>query len=241
VPGARLVLLLAAASLAIAALLAPQAGAGESSLEAPRLGSLAGKRSAATAAAGIRARATRPARRAKRAHRRRARVRKSARRRGSWGHVPAWLKAADPFATGDPSAPQPPGATPPGPAPPDPGTPQPPAPPPPSCGTAAGARMGEWYLKPSRTTLCVGQVTIEAQNYGQDPHDMRLQRENGPELASWPELAPGSPGGVLARKVTLTAGRYTLYCSLTGGTPPGTPGESHAAAGMTATLTVVAP
>jgi hypothetical protein len=46
---------------------------------------------------------------------------------------------------------------------------------------------------------------------------------------------------VLGKKVTMTPGRYTLYCSLVGGTPPGTPGESHAAAGMTATLTIVAP
>ena len=61
------------------------------------------------------------------------------------------------------------------------------------------------------------------------------------EIAAWPELGPGSPGGVLAKKVTLTTGRYTLYCTLVGGTPPGTPGESHAAAGMTATLTIVAP
>ena len=67
------------------------------------------------------------------------------------------------------------------------------------------------------------------------------QHEGGPEVASWPELGPGSPGGVLAKKVTLTPGRYTLYCTLVGGTPPGTPGESHAAAGMTATLTIVAP
>ncbi len=185
-------------------------------------------------------------------HRARAlRVRKRARRRGSWGHVPAWLRVAYPFnpaaaslpapAAGVPApAPDAPGAPPLGAPAPAPALPPPPAPPPSGCGTAVGAREGEWYVTLTRATACAGQVTIEAQNYGEDPHDLRIQRENGPELASWPVLGPGGPGGVLAKKVTLTTGRYTLYCTLLGGTPPGTPGESHAAAGMTATLTIVA-
>ena len=59
--------------------------------------------------------------------------------------------------------------------------------------------------------------------------------------AAPPHLAPGKPGGVEAKQLTLTPGTYELYCSLTGGTPPGTPGDSHAAAGMNATITVVAP
>jgi len=180
------------------------------------------------------------------AARRALRVRKRARRRGSHGHVPAWLKVVDPFATPAPgNAPQTPGTPEPGtpqtPGSPDPGTTPGTPPSTPACGAATGARESEWYVKPSRTTLCAGQVTIEAQNYGQDPHDLRLSHDNGAQVASWPELAPGNPGGVLAKKVTLAPGRYTLYCSLIGGTPPGTPGESHAAAGMTATITVVAP
>ena len=62
-----------------------------------------------------------------------------------------------------------------------------------------------------------------------------------PRSPRGPSSRPAVPAGVLAKKVTLAPGRYTLYCSLLGGTPPGTPGESHAAAGMTATLTVIAP
>ncbi len=176
---------------------------------------------------------------------RRVRKRKRSQRRAS-GHIPAWVLAAGAFTTpapGTPPAPGAPGApgTPP-PAPTPPGTTPPsPPPPPPTCGRAVGAREGEWFVTLSRTTACSGQITVEAQNYGTDPHDLRLQREGGPEVESWPELGPGSPGGVLAKKVTLTPGRYTLYCTLVGGTPPGTPGESHAAAGMTATLTIVTP
>ena len=56
-----------------------------------------------------------------------------------------------------------------------------------------------------------------------------------------PHLAPGSPGGIESKQLTLAAGTYELYCSLSGGTPAGTPGDSHAAAGMTTTITVVAP
>ena len=44
---------------------------------------------------------------------------------------------------------------------------------------------------------------------------------------------PASPAGSSRKQLTLTPGTYELYCSLTGGTPPGTPGDSHAAAGMT--------
>ena len=175
--------------------------------------------------------------------RRAARVRKRARSR-RWGHVPAWVLIAGAFAAPAPGttpAPVPtdPGTT----TPPDPGTTPPGTTPPatPTCNRAVGAREGEWFVTLSRTKLCSGLVTIEAQNYGTDAHDLRIQHEGGPQVETWPELAPGSPGGVLAKKVTLTPGRYTLYCSLVGGTPPGTPGESHAAAGMTATLTIVAP
>ena len=188
------------------------------------------------AATGASASARKPGARRVRA----PRVRKRPRRLR--GHIPAWLLVADPFTTPAPGSPPTTGA-PPAPAPvtPPPGTTPPVTPPPPTCGTAVGAREGEWFVTLSRATACAGTVTVEAQNYGSDPHDLRLQRENGPEVASWPELGPGSPGGVLAKKVTLAVGRYTLYCTLVGGTPAGTPGESHAAAGMTTTLTIVAP
>ena len=99
---------------------------------------------------------------------------------------------------------------------------------------AAGRRARGWVSGTSRSrasTVCTGQVTIEAQNYGQDPHDMRLQRENGPEVASWPELGPGSPGGVLGQEGHADAGPLHALLHADGGTPPGTPGESHAAAG----------
>jgi hypothetical protein len=176
---------------------------------------------------------------ARRGERRRLVIRK---RRGR-AHVPPWPAPAAPVP-GAVAAPAPAGPQAPAPAPP-PGGGGPAPPPAPTCGTAVGARETEWAVTLSRSRLCAGQVTVEAQNWGQDAHDLWLQPEGGAPLwkfgEAYPHLAPGSPGGVESRKLTLAPGRYTLFCSLTGGTPPGTPGDSHAAAGMTATFTVITP
>lgn len=179
-------------------------------------------------------------------------------RRTRHGHVPAWVLRPGPLPGSPAVAPglggaQPggavPGTSPGAPAggtttggtPPDGGTT-------PTCGVAAGARESEWAVVLSRTKLCAGKVTIEAQNWGQDPHDLWLAPKNGEPLWKFgeapPHLAPGTgkaPGGIESHQLTLAPGTYELYCSLTGGTPPGTAGDSHAAAGMTATITVVAP
>jgi hypothetical protein len=97
----------------------------------------------------------------------------------------------------------------------------------------------------SRTKLCAGTVTVEAQNWGEDAHDMWIAPKDGPTLWKFgeapPHLAAGKPGGIESKQLTLTPGTYELYCSLTGGTPAGTPGDAHSAAGMNATITVVAP
>jgi hypothetical protein len=109
-----------------------------------------------------------------------------------------------------------------------------------ACRYAVGAQESEWQVRLSRTSVCAGTVTIEAQNWGDDPHDLWLVREDGAgEAVTWPELAPGRPGGVMSRRATLAPGRYRLLCTLVGGQPA--PYGSHAEAGMTATLTVTAP
>lgn len=192
-----------------------------------------------------------PARRVRRVPRKRRR-----------GHVPAWVLRpgalpgsravpglAPPAAgVGTPATVTTPGGTTPAP-----GTgttpPTDPGPGPgPTCGVAVGARESEWQVRLSRTRLCAGKVTIEAQNWGQDPHDLWIAPQGGAPLWKFgeapPHLAPGTPGapgGIESKQLTLSPGTYELFCSLSGGTPVGTPGDSHAAAGMTATITVVAP
>jgi plastocyanin len=79
----------------------------------------------------------------------------------------------------------------------------------------------EFSLTLSRPVVGAGQVTIEFRNYGEDPHDLVV----GPAGPSWAELGPG---GVQAKKVTLSPGSYTLLCAI----------ETHEQLGMKATLKV---
>ena len=61
----------------------------------------------------------------------------------------------------------------------------------------------------------------------EDPHDLWLVRENGTGAAAY--LFGKTPAGEVVRTTfPLSAGRWTLFCSLTG----------HQAAGMRSTLTV---
>ena len=180
------------------------------------------------------------------------------RRRVAAAHVPVRLlprpdpsiPALLPADTTLPATPVSPGGSDPSPLPPS-GSPPPgvPADPPvtPACKSTVSARLAEWSITLSRLSVCSGPVTVQAQNYGSDPHDMWLQRTDGSGVTTkWePSLAAasgtGGPGGVATKAVTMTPGTYQLFCSLTGGTPSGTPRASHDAAGMHATLTVIAP
>ena len=237
---------------AAVALLAGVAGAAStgpaSAAAAPGERPVADAVAARTSSSSDRSRRSRgPARRVRRVPRK---------RRG--GHVPAWVLRpgalpgslavpglAPPGAgLGTPATVTPPATTPP----PGGGTTPPPGPGTgtgPTCGVAVGARESEWEIRLSRSRLCAGTVTVEAQNWGQDAHDLWISPQGGAPLWKFgeaaPHLAPGNPGGIESKQLTLTPGTYELFCSLVGGTPPGTPGGSHAAAGMTATLTVVAP
>lgn len=91
-----------------------------------------------------------------------------------------------------------------------------------------GVKAVEWAYTLSRPELQAGEVVIELNNQGEDPHNLNLQLadESGPELS----LATIGPGGQSKGKFDVPAGEYRLWCSLDG----------HEAAGMSATL-VVAP
>ena len=70
-----------------------------------------------------------------------------------------------------------------------------------------------------------GDALIEVDNFGEDEHDLRLQRVGSPRVASTPVVGAGGRA-TLATK--LAPGRYVLFCSL----------ADHRARGMRAVLTV---
>jgi plastocyanin len=96
-------------------------------------------------------------------------------------------------------------------------------------GGAAPARMQvvahEFSFSLSRTHLRAGSAVIELANFGQDPHDLRLQRIGARHIAGTSVVAPGSRAELA---VKLVPGRYSLWCSV----------ADHRARGMRATLIV---
>jgi plastocyanin len=89
----------------------------------------------------------------------------------------------------------------------------------------------EMCLQPTRSSVPAGPVTVEFSNHGEDPHTLRLSKAGGSDapFAIPADLAADvPPAGVQRRTFTLTAGTWTLFCSLSG----------HEAAGMQAGLTV---
>jgi plastocyanin len=96
-------------------------------------------------------------------------------------------------------------------------------------GGAAPVRMQvvarEFSFSLSRMHLKPGSAVIELANFGQDPHDLRLQRIGARHIAGTPVVAPGSRAELA---VKLLAGRYSLWCSV----------ADHRARGMRATLIV---
>ena len=84
----------------------------------------------------------------------------------------------------------------------------------------------EYSLTLSRTQLPAGAAIVELQNNGEDPHDLRLQRNGGgPELGIG-ELEPGNYANLDVR--LKRASSYQLWCSL----------PNHRERGMEATLRV---
>lgn len=103
-------------------------------------------------------------------------------------------------------------------APPSPANPAPPA--------RLGVVAREWSLTLSRATLVAGPAKIELQNFGEDAHNLRIERTDG---TGTPLDVPETEAGErTAAAGTLPAGEYKVYCALPG----------HEAAGMHARLSV---
>jgi hypothetical protein len=119
-------------------------------------------------------------------------------------------------------------------APPTPGTPVPapvptpiptPVPtPPPALPSRTSVDLTEWRVTPSYLALRAGEVEFNAANLGEDDHDFSVRDAAAAHLVTVP-LGPGQSDTV---RLPLTAGIYTLYCSLPG----------HEQLGMRADITV---
>ncbi len=82
----------------------------------------------------------------------------------------------------------------------------------------------EYGFTLSRPKVDAGPSIIQLYNYGEDPHDLKLQRAGGRTISELGEVGPGDTGRLdlkLRRK-----SRYALWCSIPG----------HAELGMVATL-----
>jgi uncharacterized cupredoxin-like copper-binding protein len=99
----------------------------------------------------------------------------------------------------------------------------PPAPPLP---TSLAVDEGEWKVVPSQRLVAAGPVTLRVYNRGEDDHDLTVVDASGGERSVY--LEPGASGTL---QVTLTPGRWKLYCSLFAGSP-----DSHEAQGMAAVI-----
>ena len=83
----------------------------------------------------------------------------------------------------------------------------------------------EYSFALSRTQVRAGRSVIELANFGQDPHDLRLQRVGARHIAGLGAVAPGIRADL---SLKLAPGRYLLWCSV----------ANHRALGMRAALVV---
>ena len=84
----------------------------------------------------------------------------------------------------------------------------------------------EYSFGLSRNVVRSGPAVIELANFGQDPHDLRLQRAGARHKAGLGVVAPGGRAELSLKN--LPPGRYSLWCSV----------ANHRALGMRATLVV---
>ncbi len=83
----------------------------------------------------------------------------------------------------------------------------------------------EFWFALSRSKVTEGPAIVELVNFGEDPHDLRLQRIGGTKVYRTPLIQPGK---FFDLSVKLLPGRYKLWCSI----------PTHAGLGMKATLVV---
>jgi hypothetical protein len=84
----------------------------------------------------------------------------------------------------------------------------------------------EFSLSLSRPKLPPGPVIVQLHDYGEDPHNLVLQKVGGPTAYTTGTVQPGETGEVRLR--LRKRSRYRLWCSL----------ADHAQLGMTAELKV---
>lgn len=85
----------------------------------------------------------------------------------------------------------------------------------------------EYYFILSRHTVAAGPAIVQLVDFGQDPHDLRLQRVGGGRIYGTPVV---QPGGLFNLSVDLRPGTYELWCSI----------ADHRKLGMQAQLVVAA-
>jgi plastocyanin len=91
-----------------------------------------------------------------------------------------------------------------------------------------GVKAVEWSYTLSRPEVSAGEVVVELNNQGEDPHNLKLRREGSEEP---PLVAPEAAAAeIKSARFNLSPGTYHLYCSL----------YQHEEKGMHATLLVAA-
>ena len=83
----------------------------------------------------------------------------------------------------------------------------------------------EFSFSLSRQHVRAGTAVIELANFGEDPHDLRLQRAGSRHVAGIGIVAPGQRKDL---SLKLVPGRYSVWCSV----------ADHRQRGMRATLVV---
>ena len=83
----------------------------------------------------------------------------------------------------------------------------------------------EFFFSLSRHKVVAGPAIVELVNFGEDPHDLRIQRIGARHVGGTPEVQPGDYYDLSLR---LRPGRYRLWCSI----------GNHRRLGMQAVLTV---
>jgi plastocyanin len=78
----------------------------------------------------------------------------------------------------------------------------------------------------SRTRIKTGPAIVELVNFGEDPHDLRIQRVGGKKVYATPVVAPGDTYDLVFR--TMAVGTYRIWCGV----------ANHAALGMRGVLVV---
>ena len=83
----------------------------------------------------------------------------------------------------------------------------------------------EFAFSLSRRTIKTGDAIVELVNQGQDAHDLRMQRNGGTRVYTWPVVQAGKYAD---REYRLLPGVYVLWCSV----------ADHRQRGMSAILVV---